>query len=59
LLESGVTEASRIRLVKDVREANIASGEMRPGFGIGKGGSTRPFADKSSAVLEMWQRQPT
>ena len=38
LLERGVSEASRIRLVKDVREANIASGEMCPGFGIGKGG---------------------
>lgn len=38
LLEKGVTEVSRVRLVKEVREATIASGEMYPGFGIGNGG---------------------
>ena len=33
-----MSEASRIRLVKGVREADITSGEMFPEFGIGKGG---------------------
>jgi hypothetical protein len=39
LLERGVNEASRIRLVKEVREVNIASGEMYQGnTGLEKGG---------------------
>jgi hypothetical protein len=60
LLERGVNETSRIRLVKEVREVNIASGKMYQGnTGLEREGSTRSFADKSLAALPMRQRQLT
>ena len=60
LLERVVNEASRIRLVKEVGEVNIALGEMYQGnTGSEREGSTRSFADKSLAALPMRQRRST